>query len=384
MNILVNAYFLTRPYTGFGNYAIGLLKALKEQKTLHKFYAMVPADIDKELIDKIESANLEIVKIPQTKWLPKTTAKFLWEQFQLPRTAKKLQCDLIHHFYPATAIFTAIAQMTVIHDVIPWNIREYQDSLAVRILRAFIKWSSRRAKLILTISQCSKNEIAKTFHLPADKIRVVYAACDQEFYARLSAQKKERLLKKYQVRKPYIFYIGGFDIRKNVKRMVLAFANISRLIEQKLVIAGGVFSPQKKIYQDYFFLPQLIKSLGVEDRIQFIGSVPPEDLPALYQAADLFLSPSLAEGFNIPLVEAFASKVPVICHNESATAEISQGAAEEIDCRDIEKFQQTIIKVLQDKKEQAKIVQRQLERAKKFSWDKAAKEILEIYDTMSL
>ncbi|TSC93156.1 MAG: glycosyltransferase WbpY [Candidatus Berkelbacteria bacterium Licking1014_85] len=384
MKILINAYFLSRPYTGFGNYTIGLLKSLKKTKTLHKFYAMTPVEIDEDLRKSIEAEHLKLIIVPQNKFLPSVAAKWVWEQFSIPKIAKKYRCDLIHNYYPSTSIFTHIPQITTIHDVIPWVIKDYQNNIFVNLLRAFVKWSSHRAKKIITISNYSKHEIARIFSIAPEKISIIYCGFGEEFNKTISQSAKEEILQKYSIIVPYIFYIGGFDARKNVKKMIIAFSNIAHQINQKLVVAGGVFSPQKKIYADYFQLPNLIKNLGIEDKVQFIGKIPAEDLPVLYQNADLFLSPTLAEGFNIPLLESFASKTPVICHNETATAEISAESAYEIDCSSADNISEAIIKLLDDEKLRKSIIDRQFQRAKFFSWDTAISTILDIYDTIKL
>jgi len=380
LKILINGYFLTRPYTGFGDYTINLLKEfsqIKDEK--FEFIVVSPYAIDKKIIEKFESdtVNLTIQSYPQ--FLGKFLGKFYFEQILIPKVARKNRCQLIHSFYPSISIFTQVKQIESIHDVIPWSLAEYQYSLPAKILRSFIKMTSRKALKVITVSNWSKSEIKKYLNLPGKKIEVIYNGLEDEFEKKVSASQKSRILRKYQIEKPYIFYIGGFDARKKIGNMMMAFKKNKDKIKHNLVLAGGVFSPQRKIYADYYLLDQQLSTLGIKNRVRLIGVVPYEHLPVLHSEAELFLSPSIMEGFNLPLLDAMASKTPVIIHAGSASKEISNNSACEIDCENVEVFADSIKQVLDDKKLQKKIVEKQYQRQKLFRWNKSAEQMLNLY-----
>ncbi|KKP88685.1 MAG: Glycosyl transferase group 1 [Berkelbacteria bacterium GW2011_GWA2_35_9] len=379
--ILINGYFLSRPYTGFGDYTINLLKEFSQIKDKNfEFVIACPYKIDKKIIEKFESDMIHLIIQPYPKFLGKFLGKFYFEQIIIPKIARKNRCQLIHSFYPSISIFTNIKQIESIHDVIPWSLVEYQYSLPAKILRFFIKITSRKAQKIVTVSDWSKSEIKKHFNLPSEKIKVIYNGLNNEFKKENSVNQKNKILKKYQIEKPYIFYIGGFDARKKVGNMIVAFAKNKDKIKHNLILAGGVFSPQRKIYTDYYLLDQQLETLGIKNRVKRIGIVPYEDLPILHSEAELFLSPSIEEGFNIPLLDAMASRTPVIIHAGSASKEISDNSALEIDCENVEVFADSIKQVLDDKKLQKKIVEKQYQRQKLFRWYKSAEQMLDLYD----
>ena len=326
------------------------------------------------------SPNFHFKVVKPFGWLGISAGKFWWEQWQIMRQAKKYHCQFIHHFYPTVSIFFhSFPQIVSIHDAIPWQFPEYNYSFLARLLRKFIKWSVRFADMVVTVSETSQEEIIKTFLISPDKITTVYNGYQKIFDKKLTINQIERILMKYKIKKPYIFYLGGFDVRKNVRRLVLAFAKISRQAQINLVIAGGVFSPQREIYRDFYELPDLIKRYRLQKRIKMIGPVASKDLPALYQGALMFVSPTLAEGFNIPILEAFASGAPVACSRLSATAEIADSAALKFNPESTNAIARCIMILFKDGELRKKLKLAGRRRAADFSWEKAASEILKIY-----
>lgn len=382
MTIAINGYFLTRPYTGLGNYTQGLLTALGRLPTNHQFSVFVPEPVDWSFGDRIE-----VKVIPPIRHVGPSIGKFWWEQWQLPKAARQHSAQLIHHFYPATSILTKIPQITSIHDATPWHFPEHNYSTKVRWFRQFTLKSSQKARAIITVSQSAKEDIARIFNIAESKITVIYNGVDENFRQPIVEARLKSVLAKYKINYPYIFYIGGFEIHKNIRQLFFAYTNAASEIKEHLVLGGGVFSKTRPpVYRDFYELPGLIDNYKLSHRIHLIGPVPPADLPALYQGANLFVSPSLAEGFNIPLIEAMASKVPIICSNIPVNQEIAidhagHKAAVFVDTQDQSAFARAMIKLLHDQPRRTELMANAWARQRVFSWERAAEELVAIYDT---
>jgi len=376
MKIGINGFFLTRPYTGFGEYTIGYLTALSKINDKYQYIVYCPKKVDISL-----NKNFTIKVITPCNFLGASLAKLWWEQFQIMADARKEKCDFVHHFYPVySLLFQNMRQIDSIHDTVPWTFPGYNYSFSTRFLRKFIAYSALKADLILTVSATSQEEIIKNFLISPQKVKMIYNGYDQALDKKIPLGEIEKALEKYHIHQPYIFYLGGFDPRKNIKNLVLAFAKISKNIPENLILAGGVFSPQRKIYEDYYQLPDIIKRNRLKDRVLMCGPIETDDLPALYQGASFFVSPTKAEGFNIPVLQAFASGVAVACANVSATKEISSGSALMFNPDKIEEIADSLYTLSRDKKTRGDYAQQALLRAREFSWDKSARELLKIYE----
>ena len=376
MKIGINGFFLTRPYTGFGEYTIGYLSALSKIDAHNHYVIYTPKKVSLAL-----GKNFKIKVIAPVNFLGISLAKLWWEQFQIMADARHEKCDFVHHFYPVYSIlFPGTRQIDSIHDTIPWTFPGYNYSFSTRLLRKFIAYSAQRANLVLTVSATSQEEIIKNFFIAPQKVKMIYNGYDQLLDKKILLGKIEQVLQKYHITRPYIFYLGGFDIRKNVKNLVLAFAKVNKNIPENLILAGGVFSPQKRLYADYYELPDIIKRNRLQGRVALCGPIEVEDLPALYQGASFFVSPSRAEGFNIPVLQALASGKAVACSNVSATKEIAGKCALMFDPDKIEEIADSLYTLSRDKKTRNDYEQKAFSRAREFSWDKSARELLKIYE----
>ncbi|MBI3261476.1 glycosyltransferase family 4 protein [Candidatus Berkelbacteria bacterium] len=376
MTIAINGYFLTRPFTGFGNYTVGLLGGLAKIDRTNRYLVFVPEKVAYKPTNK----RIKIIVLPEKRWLPASAAKFVWEQRQLPQACGRQGVDLIHQFYPATAKFCSVPQIVSIHDATPWHFAEHNYSKKIRSYREFTRKTASRAAHVVTVSNFAAQDIAKIFGIAQNKITVIYNGIDPTFRHKVSAVAAANTLAKYHIKKPYIFYLGGYEVHKNVRRMFFAYAKVISEINGNLVLAGGVFSKTRPlVYKDWYELPKLIENYKLEKRVQLIGPVESEDLPALYQSAALFISPSIAEGFNIPVVEAFASRVPVVCSNTAGTKEIAQEAAYLFDPANQAAIERAMLKVLNDSELRRKLIESGWRRQQQFSWEKAARELVEVY-----
>lgn len=250
---------------------------------------------------------------------------------------------------------------------------EYFTSYDINQLRRWTPLSVKKAKKILTISEFSKSEISKIYKVNPDKIEVVYPSFDKEvFHAKIPKTKLDQIRKKYKIKGKYLFYWGTLQPRKNISRLIEAFSNLKNKT-YKLVVCG-----KKGWLFDQIF--DLTKRLKVEDRVQFIGFAPDEDLPALIKSSQGFVLASLYEGFGMPVIEAQAVGVPVVVSSTSSLPEVAGQSAIFIeDPESVPSIQKALEKLISlTKQEKEKIIRDGKENVKRFDWSTSAKKLIKI------
>jgi glycosyltransferase involved in cell wall biosynthesis len=259
-------------------------------------------------------------------------------------------------------------------------------------LRAFLNQavprSVKHATHVLADSLATKNDLIELFGTPADKITVLYSGVDARFAPIRDRALLDRVCAKYSIPQPFILSVGTLQPRKNYARLIQAFAQLvaddashseRNNVESKdalhLVIAGG----KGWMFDDIF---NQVKALGLENRVHFPGFIDDADLPALYSAADLFAYVSLYEGFGLPLLEAMACGTPVIGSNTSSLPEVIGDAGLQVDPRDVAAIANAMQTTLtrSDLRDRTIAGLRTIDRARRFTWEKAARELLVIYD----
>ncbi|MBI2196519.1 glycosyltransferase family 4 protein [Candidatus Daviesbacteria bacterium] len=248
-------------------------------------------------------------------------------------------------------------------------------------LKGWTKFSVENAEHIVTISEFSKGDIVKQYGLNKDKITVAYPGYDNDKFKVQSAKLEVEVIKKrYKIGDNYIIYIGTIQPRKNLIRLMEAFARVVQDVNGlELVVVGKTKGEGKQgwMYKDILQTPT---DLGIEDKVKFLGFVPTEDLSSLLSGAVAFIQPSLWEGFGIPVVEAMACGVPVIVSNVSSLPEVVGKAGLLVDPYSVDQIEQAIRTIVSDKKLQQKYSKEGTIQARKFSWDKMAREVLEVFE----
>lgn len=237
------------------------------------------------------------------------------------------------------------------------------------------KYSVTKARRIMAISQATKNDIIKFYQINPKKITVVYPGIMPVKTLNSSPQ---TILKKYAITGDYLLYVGTLQPRKNLVRLLEAFSQISAQYPKlKLVIVG------KKgwLYDEIF---RKTKQLFLQDKVIFTGFVSDDGLPYLYRGASALVLVSLYEGFGFPVLEAMSYGTPVVCSNVSSLPEIAGGAAILVEPTDSGKIREGLLKVLGlSPTEREKLVEKGRVQAKKFTWEKAAKETLAVIEGMA-
>ncbi len=335
--------------------------------TIQEFKKIIPDNVRVVLYSR-EKLKGELAILPVNweskvlKWLPGR----LWTQFRLSWEMFFHAPDVL--FIPAHVFPIIHPKKTVmtIHDIAAIKFPEAYNWFE----KWYTLWSGKIAlkKLwkVITISQFTKNELKKEFGvLNFEKVKVIYLGYNKEYEE--VVENVDEVLKKYKIEKPYLLSIGRLEEKKNTARIVEAFDNVRvNSYISKLVLIGSKgygYEKVKKVISESEFKNDIIVPGWVEEK----------DLPALMQGAEVFVFPSLYEGFGIPVLEAFAAGTPVVASRGGASQEIGGSACEYVDPMNTD----SIVKGI-EKARQGDNVEKGKERAENFSWEKCARETWEV------
>ncbi|MBP7960467.1 MAG: glycosyltransferase family 4 protein [Caldilineaceae bacterium] len=305
---VVNGWFVGRSHAGSGQYTDHLLAHLPPVAPQAKWTVLLPEDTP---LPAPIHPNLTFQSIPLPR-LPASLAKVWWEQITIPRLARRLRADVLWVPYWAAPWWQPMPTVVTIHDLIPLLLPAYRGGWLNRLYTRLVSATARRADRVLTVSQASARDITEHLGIPAQRITPVHHGPNQEGHTAHSAVDAEKISAKYGLPARYFLYLGGFDVRKNVVMLLLAY---KRFLEKggdpsvKLVIAG------KLPHRSTQFAPDprpLAGGLGLADSIIFTGWVDEADKPTLYALSLGYLFPSQYEGFGMMLLEAMQAGTPVV------------------------------------------------------------------------
>lgn len=294
----------------------------------------------------------------------------------LPRLLAKMKPDVFHAQYVLPPFMTTKTVLSI-HDLAHEHFPEFFHPVEALRMKTLVPWSAKRASHIMTISEFSAADIARRFDLPRERITVAHMAASPDFHPRDKGQSQEHLARKYGLTFPFILYVGRIQARKNLPRLVEAYARLREQgLEAKLVLVG------KNDWQSGQ-LVEKIKALGLQDCVVFPGFVPFDDLPIFYNAAEVFVFPSFFEGFGLPVVEGMASGVPTITSFGSSLEEVAGDGALLIDPRDTESIANALSRILGGPGLQKDLIMRGLKRSKDFSAGNLAEKALAVYRSLA-
>jgi glycosyltransferase involved in cell wall biosynthesis len=302
--------------------------------------------------------------------------KILWDQVAVPWIAKRKNLDVIFNLKFTVPFFTKVKKVFVLHGsewfVIPgtflWYDRWY--------FRLFLPFYCRRADAIIAVSHTVKQDIVRHIGVCLEKVTTVHNGFNPDvFHPIRDSNRLQSVREKYALPKRFILWVGQIYPPKNFGRLVQAFAEIMDKIPHDLVIAGEERWRAKAELQ-------WIQKLGLERRVRFIGWIAHADLSVLYNLAELFVFPSLYEGFGIPLLEAMAAGCPVLTSKSGSPPEVTDGAAYLVDPLQVDEIGKGICEILSNVQLRELMVKKGFERVNSFSWEKCARETLAVLDSV--
>lgn len=324
---------------------------------------------DHNFVIYLKSKPLAVMPEECTWWKYKIVkpAK-LWTQIGLPfnlfTTLRRPDVFLtLTHYAPR------VSPVPTIVSVMDLSFLHFPETFKKNDLYQLTKWteySVKNAKKVITISNSSKDDIIKFYKIPSEKISVVHLGLKQ-----LSMEKSSKKLSEFGVTKKYILFVGTLQPRKNIAKLIEAFSILPEQLrdEYQLVVIG------KKgwLYEEILSAP---KKYNVDQSVVFLDYVSDEDLPQFYENAEVYVLPSLYEGFGLPVLEAMRYGCPVITSNVSSLPEAGGDAALYFDPTSTQDIAKTLEKVLKDDKLREDMIRRGNIHYKKFTWEKAAKDVL--------
>jgi glycosyltransferase involved in cell wall biosynthesis len=376
---------------GFGRFARELLCAIAQYDTDDEFVLFA----DRQTAERAKFPHRWRLVVGETSEAPAQAAaadgrRSLRDLFVMRRLVQRESLDLF--FFPAVYSYFPVGGkhpcLVTFHDVIA----ETLPHLVFQSRRSRLFWQMkcrlavRRASLVVTVSEASKQGLMRTFGLAEDQVRILPEAASATFGPVDRGSDVHRaVLTRHNVQpgERYFLYVGGISPHKNLDTLLKGFAQViadSGYRDVRLLLvgdyAGDVF---RTCYGD---LRQQAVRLGINDHIHFTGFVADEELMHLYAAAQAFVLPSYLEGFGLPVVEAMTCGATVVASDRGALPEVLQGAGELFDPHDVTTLVTSLQRVLTDAQYRAELQTRSLARSRDFSWELSARRAVEIFHEM--
>jgi glycosyltransferase involved in cell wall biosynthesis len=304
------------------------------------------------------------------------------DHIAFPVFLRGLSPDLVHIPLNRVPLLMIRPYVVTIHDMANLFFEEERSNFRMQLRRYRFRRGLVRANRVIAVSDATRRDVENLMGVPPDRVRRVYNAPDPGFHvdeAACQTEEQQRIMERYQINYPYLLYAGNIRRHKNVPRLVEAFAVVReqlashpRYQDLRLVIIGDTISQHPAVRQT------VIKS-RVEHVVRFLGFVPFETLRCFYENAAAFVFPSRYEGFGLPPLEAMACGAPVVASNVSSLPEVVGDAAILVNPENVFDIARGIRDILLDDRLREELVRRGRIQASRFSWERTARQVLEIY-----
>jgi glycosyltransferase involved in cell wall biosynthesis len=345
--------------TGTENYSLHLIRGLLDLDDAHRYRLYFNQAPTQDLFGpRAERRELRFPRL----W---THVALSWEMLSSPPDLLFVPSHVLPVIHPRCSVAT-------IHDL---GFHYYPEAHTL-FQNVYLRWSTRHnaraSVLVLADSLATQQDLIRYYGLASSKIAVVYPGRDETLAPVTEPPLLAAMHDRYDLQQPYLLYVGTLHPRKNLVRLVQAYARFlsqpaGRAADPLLVLAG-----QKGWL--YHEISDEVRRLGLGERVRFTGFVPEQDLAALLSGALAFVFPSLYEGFGLPVVEAMACGTPVICSQSSSLPEVAGDAALLVDPLDTEALAAALVRVVGDEGLRRELVQRGFQQARQFSWQRCAWE----------
>ena len=362
---------------GVGTYIRNVVRMLGRIDQQNEYLLIGPA----EPLREIEDLPPNFLNAPYS--LADTSAR---NYFEFQGILRKFHCDVLHvpHLFSSPQYIPCRYVVTV-HDLLDHFYPPQGESAARRSLRFyFTRRVLLRAERIFAVSNSTRNDIGRLFHIPLGNVEVIYNAIDERFRCGHASDADRQLIAgRYQVNYPFLLYAGNIRPHKNVIRIIEAFSALRTELEKegrfpdlKLIIIGDELSQHPD-------LRRTVVRSGVTNYVRFLGFVPIDVLRIFYDIAKIFVFPSLYEGFGLPPLEAMAHGTPVVTSNTSSLPEVVGSAAVLVNPENVFDIMRALHRVLLDQPLRERLKRAGYEQSLAFAWEPSVERILQVYEEVA-
>ncbi len=370
MNIGFDAKRAFLNQSGLGNYSRTLIKSLCSYFPNHHYNLYTTSKTNNLFSEYVSKQKNITVHEPQSFIDKKVKSK--WRSYGISNLLNEHNINVYHGLsneLPFNIHKFRGKKVVTVHDLIFLRYPKLYSAIDRNIYNKKFKSTCDAADVIIAVSEQTKKDIQEFYFIPAEKIKVIYQSCDEQFQETTSPEVLINARKKYSLPENYLLYVGTIEERKNLLTILKALRHIKEI---PLVVIGKKRAYFKKI-TDY------ISEKKLNNRIIFPENVLNEDLPAIYSGAEIFIYPSVFEGFGIPVLEALTSKVPVITSKGSCFAEAGGPDSIYIDTLNEEELTFHIEKITASSELRREMQNKGLNYAQKFRTEIVAKQIMNLY-----
>lgn len=363
-------------FTGLGNYSRYLMEILCRYFPDNEYMLYAPKRRESQPFDHFRATSPAVQCVyPDGIWKRMGS---VWRSWQLTHRLAADGLDIYHGLSNELPLnirqaSDKVKSVVTIHDLIFLCYPHYYPFVDRQIYAYKFQKACEDASAIVAVSDCTRRDIVRFFHIPEEKIHVIYQGCHARFEQTASAEEKQQVRQRYQLPKRYILHVGSIEERKNMLLVVKALAELPD--EVQLVIAG-----RRTKYTD--IVEEYVRAHGWESRVCFRHQVASADLPALYQMATLFVYPSRYEGFGIPIIEALHSGVPVIAATGSCLEEAGGPDSLYVAPDDATAMAEAIHRIWNDGALQQQMAARGKDYVVRFSAEKQAAQLMDLYQSL--
>ncbi len=360
---------ITQNFTGLGNYSRYVLKVLAEHHPENQYQVFAAAaSTASEGLQKSPSITLKSPK--------KHFSSSYWRSFGIVKNLKTEEIDLYHGLsneIPFGLRKQGIPSIVSIHDLIFYRYPQYYPWFDRKIYEYKMRYAADHADKIIAISERTKSDLINLFNIDQNRIEVIFQNCNPVFRNKISDAEKQKIRSVYNLPENYLLYVGTIETRKNALLAVKALRELDTDIQ--LIIIGKDTPYAEKVRE-------FVSKYSLIPRVHFLKNVTFNDLPGIYQMADLFLFPSEYEGFGIPVVEALSSGVPVIAATGSCLEEAGGAGSIYIDPKDSSALAVQIKNVLNNPEKRQLMIKDGFDHLEQFSDRKIADQLNNLYQNI--
>ena len=370
MKIAFDAKRVTHNSTGLGNYGRYVVDILSDYYPKNTYDLYSPSKGKDYLRNKLREKDNITYHYPGPI---DSLLKSAWRSYGIIKDLKKSSPDIFHGLsneLPIGLEKAGIRSVVTIHDLIFIRYPQFYKKIDRTIYNHKFRKACEQADRVIAISDMTRQDIIKTYHIPEEKIDVVYQGCAPLFLKQVSPEQKEKIRTKYNLPSRYILSVGSIEQRKNLLLIVRALRQLGKDIH---LIAIGKRTPYTDIVETY------IKENNMQQQVSILNNLPFEDLPGFYQMADLFIYPSFFEGFGIPIIEALHSNVPVIAATGSCLEEAGGPDSLYVEPNDVNDLSEKINWILSTPTQAELMKKAGKEYVKRFTDQQIANDLMNVY-----